>query len=98
MEISSSRAFCLFGPYFAYGRTRKDFVADEVLQMVWGKVYKGKKKPVVGVYRLAMKSNGGNFRASVSGGNVPWVLFGAGADGHPEASDRRPLGIFPYRG
>ena len=38
-------------------RTRKDFVANEVLQMVWDKVYEGKKKPVVGVYRLTMKSN-----------------------------------------
>ena len=45
-------------------RTRKDFVADEVLQMVWDKVYEGKKKPVVGVYRLTMKSNSDNFRAS----------------------------------
>ena len=33
-------------------RTRKDFVADEALQMVWDKVYEGKKKPVVGAYRL----------------------------------------------
>ena len=32
-------------------------VVDEVLQMVWGKVYEGEKKPVVGVYRLTMKSN-----------------------------------------
>ena len=38
-------------------RTRKDFVADEVLQMVWDRVYEGKPKPVVGVYRLTMKSN-----------------------------------------
>ena len=45
-------------------RIRKDFVTDEVLQMAWGKVYEGKKKPVVGVYHLTMKSNSDNFRAS----------------------------------
>ena len=33
-------------------RTRTDFVPDEVLQMVWDRVYAGKPKPVVGVYRL----------------------------------------------
>ena len=45
-------------------RTRKDFVADEMLQMVWDRVYEGKPKPVVGVYCLTMKSNTANFRAS----------------------------------
>lgn len=45
-------------------RTRKDFVADEVLQMVWDRVCKGKPKPVVGVYRLTMKPNFDNFRVS----------------------------------
>lgn len=45
-------------------RTRKDYIADEVLQLVWGKVYEGKPKPVVGVYRLTMKSNSDNLRAS----------------------------------
>ena len=44
--------------------TRKDFVANEVLQMVWDKVYAGKEKPVVGVYRLTMKTGSDNFRAS----------------------------------
>lgn len=45
-------------------RTRKDFVPDEVLQMVWDRICKGKPKPVVGVYRLTMKSNSDYFRAS----------------------------------
>ena len=44
--------------------TRKDFVANQVLQMVWDKVYAGKQKPVVGVYRLTMKTGSDNFRAS----------------------------------
>ncbi len=45
-------------------RTRKDFIADEVLQMVQSKASKGKQKPVVGAYRLTMKSGSDNFRAS----------------------------------
>lgn len=46
--------------------TRKYFVADQVLQMVWDHVYAGKEKPIVGIYRLTMKSNSDNFRASSS--------------------------------
>lgn len=45
-------------------RTRKDFVADQVIERVMGLVYEGRPKPVVGVYRLTMKSNSDNFRAS----------------------------------
>ena len=45
-------------------RTRKDFVADEVLRRVRGVVDAGTPKPVVGVYRLTMKSGSDNFRAS----------------------------------
>ena len=40
-------------------RTRKDFVADEVLARV-----AGVKSPVAGVYRLTTKTGSDNFRAS----------------------------------
>lgn len=45
-------------------RTRKDFVADQVIEHVMDLVYEGRSKPVVGVYRLTMKSNSDNFRAT----------------------------------
>ena len=45
-------------------RTRKDFVADEVIQHVMSLVYEGADQPLVGVYRLTMKSGSDNFRAS----------------------------------
>lgn len=44
--------------------TRKDFIADEVLKRINRLVYKGVSKPLVGVYRLTMKSGSDNFRAS----------------------------------
>lgn len=45
-------------------RTRKDFIADEVIDRVWKLVYEGVERPVVGVYRLTMKTGSDNFRAS----------------------------------
>ena len=45
-------------------RTRKDFVADQVLSKVAELVYSGTPAPTVGVYRLAMKTGSDNFRVS----------------------------------
>ena len=45
-------------------RTRKDHVADGVLRRVNELVYSGASAPVVGVYRLAMKTGSDNFRSS----------------------------------
>lgn len=64
-------------------RACKDFAADEVPQMVWARVYAGKEKPVVGVYRLTMKSNSDNVRAipiynvmkRVNAKGVPVVVY-----------------------
>lgn len=49
----------LVGAIVDANRTRKDFVADEVLARV-----AGVEGPVVGVYRLTMKTGSDNFRAS----------------------------------
>lgn len=45
-------------------RTRKDYVAEEVIDRVLRLAYDGVESPVVGVYRLTMKTGSDNFRAS----------------------------------
>lgn len=45
-------------------RTRKDWISERVIERVNELSARGKEKPVVGVYRLTMKSGSDNFRAS----------------------------------
>ena len=54
----------LIGAIVASNRTRKDHAAEEVLRRVNSLVYSGVPEPLVGVYRLTMKSGSDNFRAS----------------------------------
>ncbi len=54
----------LIGAIVDANRTRKDFIADEVIQRVMNLVYAGVKRPLVGIYRLTMKSGSDNYRAS----------------------------------
>lgn len=54
----------LIGAIVGANRTRKDFVASQVLDRVEELKERGIPNPLVGVYRLTMKSGSDNFRAS----------------------------------
>jgi len=54
----------LIGAIVQSNRTRKDFVADEVIDRCRRLKEEGVRHPLVGVYRLTMKSGSDNFRAS----------------------------------
>ena len=43
----------------------KDFIVDDAINHAWKLMYMGVEKPVVGVHRLVLKSESGNFPARV---------------------------------
>jgi UDPglucose 6-dehydrogenase len=54
----------LIAAIVAANRTRKDFVADEIIKRVLGENAWRGPRPTVGIYRLTMKTGSDNFRAS----------------------------------
>lgn len=54
----------IIGAIVEANRTRKDFIADQVIERLQNQARSGEQPPIVGIYRLVMKEGSDNFRAS----------------------------------